>query len=269
MTSVLEQAGVDDSNIKDVTSYIDEAGFESSQDEVHYWAVAAYIFIAVDIVMVLVLIFLSSRIRIAVGIIREASKAVRTMPLLILFPLIPTLSVIALVVYWLVTAAYIATSGKITFSDIEDQYSDGETFTLGEYSNDNIMNYMLVYHLFGLLWTNQFLQALGYMTIAGAVAEYYWTLDKTSIQRVPVFRSFYRVLRYHLGTLAFGSLIIAIVQAVRIALEYLDHKTKDAQEGNKFVKVVMTCCKCFLWLFEQCLKFINKYVFFSGHRVTC
>ena len=31
---------------------------------------------------------------------------------------------------------------------------------------------------------------------------------------------------YHTGSLAFGSLIIAVVQMVRIFLEYLDHKLK-------------------------------------------
>lgn len=32
--------------------------------------------------------------------------------------------------------------------------------------------------------------------------------------------------RYHTGSLAFGSLIIAIVQLIRAALEYLDHKLR-------------------------------------------
>lgn len=31
---------------------------------------------------------------------------------------------------------------------------------------------------------------------------------------------------YHTGSLAFGSLILAVVQMVRIVLEYLDHKLK-------------------------------------------
>ena len=34
------------------------------------------------------------------------------------------------------------------------------------------------------------------------------------------------VVRYHTGSLAFGSLIIAIVQLIRVALEYLDHKLR-------------------------------------------
>ena len=32
--------------------------------------------------------------------------------------------------------------------------------------------------------------------------------------------------RYHTGSLAFGSLIIAIVQLIRAALEYIDHKLR-------------------------------------------
>ena len=35
--------------------------------------------------------------------------------------------------------------------------------------------------------------------------------------------------RYHLGSLAFGSLIIAIVQLIRMFLEYLDHKLKGSE----------------------------------------
>lgn len=32
--------------------------------------------------------------------------------------------------------------------------------------------------------------------------------------------------RYHTGSLAFGSLILAIIQIIRVLLEYVDHKLK-------------------------------------------
>lgn len=34
--------------------------------------------------------------------------------------------------------------------------------------------------------------------------------------------------RYHTGSLAFGALILAIVQLIRVILEYLDHRLKGA-----------------------------------------
>ena len=35
--------------------------------------------------------------------------------------------------------------------------------------------------------------------------------------------------RYHLGTVAFGSLLIALVQLIRVILEYVDHKLRESQ----------------------------------------
>ncbi len=43
--------------------------------------------------------------------------------------------------------------------------------------------------------------------------------------------------RYHMGTLAFGSLIIAIIQMIRLVLEYLDHKLKGQE--NKIAKFIL------------------------------
>lgn len=261
VNNAVARAGFSPERAEDINTYFDEAGFARAEDKVKFWAIAAYIFMVADAIILLLLAFLCSRIKIAIGIIREASKAVQAMPFLILFPLLPTLWIVTLIIYWLVTAAYIASSGKIDVETVRATYdadnSTAEKYGLAEYSDNNLMNYMLFYHLFGLLWTNQFFQALGYMTIAGAVVEYYWTLDKKSIQKLPIFRSFYRSVRYHLGSIAFGSLIIAVIQAVRLVLEYIDSKTKQAQEGNALVKVAMACCKCFLWVFEQCIKFLN------------
>ena len=53
---------------------------------------------------------------------------------------------------------------------------------------------------------------------------------------LPLLMSFWRCFRYHLGTLAFGSLIIAIVQMIRIVLEYVDRKLKNNEnEVTKFI----------------------------------
>lgn len=62
--------------------------------------------------------------------------------------------------------------------------------------------------------------------------------------------------RYHLGTVAFGALIIAIVRVIRVILEYIDHKVKKFD--NPFTRCIMCCCKCFFWCLEKFLKFVNK-----------
>lgn len=39
--------------------------------------------------------------------------------------------------------------------------------------------------------------------------------------------------RYHTGSLAFGSLILSLVQVIRVLLEYLDHKLKGQDIKNE------------------------------------
>lgn len=123
--------------------------------------------------------------------------------------------------------------------------------------------YILVLHLcnlFVFLWLVNFTIALGQCTLAGAFASYYWALKKPNdIPACPLYSSFSRAIRYegasatrwhycstsvrihaclnvhcflwffhsyHTGSLAFGSLILSLVQMIRIVLEYLDHKLK-------------------------------------------
>ncbi len=38
-----------------------------------------------------------------------------------------------------------------------------------------VMNYLTIYHIFGLLWTAQFIQGIAAMTIAGAVCSWYFS----------------------------------------------------------------------------------------------
>ena len=46
-----------------------------------------------------------------------------------------------------------------------------------------------------------------------------------------------RVCRYHLGSIAFGSLLIAICQLIRIILEFLDRRLKGAE--NRVAKLLV------------------------------
>ena len=62
--------------------------------------------------------------------------------------------------------------------------------------------------------------------------------------------------RYHTGSLAFGAFLIALVQLIRIFLEYMNHKLKKSE--SKAAKFIMTCLRCCFWCLEKVLKFINR-----------
>ena len=80
-------------------------------------------------------------------------------------------------------------------------------------------NYFVLYHLFMFLWTQNFTISSAYFVTVGAVAAWYWKLDKKDVS-APIRKSYTRYVLFHVGTVCFGSLIIAIVQMIRILMNY-------------------------------------------------
>ena len=242
------------------------------------------------------------------GIIREASNAVRAMPMILVFPLIPSALGMALMGYWLVAAGYLASSGTL-LTDAGDvtrtgggpggagmganatvaYYQTDEwvgramvrtylltsvfsvVFDLTPYTNSRLVSpltsLLLVgqaFHFFGLLWTKEFIYGFGVVTIAGSVADYYWCVDKKTLTSRPVWNAARRALRYHTGTLAMGSLIIAFITLCRAVLEYIDKQSKRLQDRNCAVKLFMCSFRCCLWCFEKCVRFVST----QGYIIT-
>ena len=121
-------------------------------------------------------------------------------------------------------------------------------------SPDKVMRAVQAYHFFGFLWTNNLIQAISMCTIAGAVCRHYWK----KMGHFPVMHAFYCCFRYHLGSLVFGALIIAIVQFIRAVIAYLDNKTKGLQDKNKALKVAFKVVQLCMLCVEKVLKFISK-----------
>ncbi|KAG5847636.1 hypothetical protein ANANG_G00128260 [Anguilla anguilla] len=146
----------------------------------------------------------------------------------------------------------------------------GSQCTFAFYGGESLYHrYIFVLQLCNLLvflWLVNFAIALGQCTLAGAFASYYWALKKPAdIPPCPLFCSFGRAIRYHTGSLAFGSLILAIVQLIRIVLEYLDHKLKGAH--NIFARFLLCCLKCCFWCLEHFIRFMNRnaYIMIALH----
>ncbi|EDS26040.1 ctl2 [Culex quinquefasciatus] len=114
---------------------------------------------------------------------------------------------------------------------------------------------ILAVNVVGFFWGICFVSAFGDMVLAFTFATWYWTFRKKELRFFVLTTGFLRTVRYHLGTLAFGSLIIAICKIIRAALEYIDHKLRKYDNG--VVKAVLCLCKCCFWCLESFLKFLN------------
>lgn len=137
-----------------------------------------------------------------------------------------------LVIYCVAVAAYLLSSDDLTSAVKESAATFNVTTELSaaeEIPAKKLQQVLLAFHVFGFLWTNQLLQAISICVIAGSVAQFYWTPPsdngkRTLETRFPIARALGYTLRFSLGSLCFGSFIIAFVQFLRIMLEYLDRK---------------------------------------------
>jgi len=68
-------------------------------------------------------------------------------------------------------------------------------------------------------------------------------------------------IRYHLGSLAFGSFLVAVVTMIRLAFEYFIYQVEKANPSNKenpVYKCAKCCARCCLKCLDACIKYINK-----------
>ncbi|XP_064790797.1 choline transporter-like protein 5-B isoform X1 [Oncorhynchus masou masou] len=247
------------------------------------WLIFMICLSVIEAVIIIILIFLRRRVRIAIALLKEGSRAIGYIMSTLFYPIITFVLLAICIAYWAVTAVFLASSGdavyKVMSTPDKCVYAnltcDPETFsqtnvtkvcpgsqcTFAFYGGESLYHrYIFVLQLCNLLvflWLVNFTIALGQCTLAGAFASYYWALRKPQdIPSCPLFSSFSRAVRYHTGSLAFGSLILAVVQMFRIVLEYLDHKLKGAH--NAFARFLICCLKCCFWCLEHFIKFMNR-----------
>uniref|UniRef100_A0AAQ4NVA1 Choline transporter-like protein n=1 Tax=Gasterosteus aculeatus aculeatus TaxID=481459 RepID=A0AAQ4NVA1_GASAC len=246
------------------------------------WLAFLIIISVAEGIILLTIIFLRTRILIAIALIQESSRAISHMMSTLLYPLVTFVLLLVCVAYWAVTALYLATSGGPIYkvvalnSTLDDcKKINGSDFNSTDYPgcpsascifikyNDegvfqrNLFN-LQIYNAVAFLWCVNFIIALGQCTLAGAFASYYWAFTKPNdIPTFPLSASFIRSLRYHVGSLAFGALILTLVQIARMILEYIDHKTRGKAQ-NPCARFVLCCLKCCLWCLEKFIKFLNR-----------
>lgn len=61
-----------------------------------------------------------------------------------------------------------------------------------------------------------------------------------------------------MGSIAFGALIIAIMQMIKLAFEYIRKKYEKAIPNNPCTKCIICCLRCCIWCLDKCVKFITK-----------
>lgn len=66
------------------------------------------------------------------------------------------------------------------------------------------------------------------------------------------------IFGYHLGSIAFGSFIIAVMQMIKLMFEYLRKKYEKLLPNNPCTKCLICSLRCCIWCLDYCVKHITK-----------
>lgn len=215
--------------------------------QVEIMEVFSYVFMGLASLYLFLIFVLGKRVALAIGIVKEATRAMGSMPLLTCLPLLQTIGCVAFLVPWVIYIFYMASSGEVS----KDPITGNRTF---EYSDDQ--KYAFLYMLFCWFWTSEFIIAIGQLVIALCFCAWYFTKDKKEIGNKTISWAIKTTFWNHLGTVAFGSLVIAIIQTIRAVISYFEKQAKKSK--NKVVEYLLCMIQCCMWCVEKCMKFLNK-----------
>lgn len=237
------------------------------------------------LIIVCVFIFLRQRISIAINLIEEGSKAVGSMCSSLFFPFIPFVLQLCVTCCFLLVAMYLASSGqsdyRVYFKDDKcdneecDQFNSNDTCTkqsfepcanvcphshcqFVKYTKNSDFSWLQLVNVFGLYWGLFFFSAYAELVLAAVFSRWYWTKKGDKMPCCLLLRCM-GLAFYHVGTIAFGSLILAIIRFIRTILEYIEKKCKNF--NNDLVRCLLCMCKCCLWCLEKIMRFLNKNIY--------
>ncbi|XP_059622600.1 choline transporter-like protein 1 [Phlebotomus argentipes] len=209
------------------------------------WLAYAIIGTIITICICLVIFVMRKRVQLVIQLFKEAGKAITSVPLLLLEPFLTFFALSVTVTLWFYFALWIESSGHVTV----------QTNQSVSIVKDSTMRVTRWYNLLAFFWFTQFVMGCQHCVIAGTVAAWFFARDKSALS-CPMAGSFKRLLRYHLGTVACGSLIVSLVQIVRVILKSVEYWLRDPQ--NKALVFISTCCHCCLGCFENLLQYLTR-----------
>ena len=223
------------------------------------------------LIMVIAIFFFRKKINFSCAIIGHACRAIQGN--LSLFTVITPILVILTVgtlAWWGVTCVYVAsmagsevqcgaftTHTKCRIHGCDFTGEAGKEVCTGVGHNLNTAaRWSYLFLVFSLFWGQMFLSGVAKVTVAGTISSWYFTRNKSD---VPIGNSV-RVLgwcfRFHWGTIALASFILAAFRFVKWILDQASRET-----DNCCVKVVLCLIRCVVSCVEALFKFVTKYAY--------
>ena len=244
-----------------------------------FWNVIGAISLIVFFLYIITMCLARKKISKAVALVKEATNVIKDRPQTMFFPFNFIVVQLGVLIFFLIMLLLLGTASLDqshlegdpdavkaggSYVDAMKYYNKSGADGVEDDANSSVRVQVSIYLyvFFGLLWSIEVCGNVSFTAMSGNVSHWYFFRDDPKGQtKVPLLRSLGRVLFYHLGSIVFGSFIIAAIKLIRYILMAIDKYTADAQKKNFLLRLSLKCCMCCMWCLEKTIKFITGYAY--------
>ncbi|EPY24959.1 hypothetical protein AGDE_12086 [Angomonas deanei] len=111
----------------------------------------------------------------------------------------------------------------------------------------------IIFVIFGVFWVQEVMRNVMHVTSCGVVATWYFA-GEARLPPSPIKSSFTRAVTTSIGSICFGSLLVAVVRFLRFLVE----TSRSAADDNNFLSCIFDCI---LHCVESLVSYFNEYAF--------
>ncbi|KAI0297162.1 plasma-membrane choline transporter-domain-containing protein [Russula brevipes] len=126
-------------------------------------------------------------------------------------------------------------------------------------SSDTVAGLVFFETPFSYIWTSSVIGNVSLTTLVGGPSGcwyYFGPREASLMPKHPTLRSFWRASTLNLGSIAFGSLIVTILEIVRLLLSFA--KNNAEVEGNPVEACLACCAECLVGCIEGMVRYFNR-----------
>lgn len=222
----------------------------------------------------------------ALEVVKSASRAFEDIWFLPFFPIFSFILMVITFIGWSYIALYLFATSDTVSREIPGSMN-GQHIAIDGYPHfnatyqkldwDETMKRQFPAHCFLFLWVSAAIYYGTFVIVSGVIADWYFTPrdekngkklrmnkrakaydDEIHLTSTPICDAVWRTLRYHLGTIVFAALLIAIVRFIRFVILYLIKTMDGGMKPNQIQQAIKGIVLCLIRCFECCLDKINK-----------
>lgn len=282
-------------------------GDTATEDQVTMWRVIQYVFWILAVIYIVVMFYLLKRIKTAILVIKQGSKAFLDNKILIIVPPITLVMMAAFLLWFIYVTLYIQTIGEVSLSDFKQAANDtfgsdaygaavdaaaaanstlsdfntststNSTVNTTEWTTEDYVKIMHAINFFGFLWAAYFVSMFGFMIMAMTTTAWYFSASTAQImdfregkkdadgedigheKSTPLGTMCWSLCGAikHIGTILWGSFLIALITFVRCILLYLEEELFKPFQENPTFRMIMCCINCCMSYIERVVKVIS------------